>query len=104
MEFMRLAPDLSAQWIFPLSGLLGSVNLRRVDPDNPRFVRSPGAVAVGERGLEEEGVAGSHQVGGGMDGKLDGSGHEIADRFALMCDETDLLAAWSDQVNIGLEQ
>src|SRR5712691_2574804 len=104
MKFMRSEPGLSPQWTFRLSGLFASVDLRRVDPDDPRLVRSDVAIAVGQIGLEEEGIARLHQVGRVIDGQLDGSGHEVADRFALMRDEVDLLATWGHHMNIRLEQ
>ena len=78
--------------------------MRRVDPDDPRFVCPHVAIIVGEIGFEEEGIAWGHQVGGVIDGQLDRSRHEIADSFALMRDEVDFLAAGRDHMNIGLEQ
>jgi hypothetical protein len=33
------------------------MNLRRVDPDDPRFVLSDIAIAVGQIGFEEKGIA-----------------------------------------------
>jgi hypothetical protein len=69
------------------------MDLRRIDPDDPRFVLSDIPMAVRQIGLEEEGIARRHQVGRVINGQLDRSGHEVADRFALMRDEVDLPAA-----------
>jgi hypothetical protein len=50
-------------------------------------------LAVRQVGLEEEGIGRRHQVGRIIDRQLERSGHEVADGFALVRDEVDLLAA-----------
>ena len=49
------------------------MDLGRIDPDDPRLVRSNIAVAVGQVGFEEKGIARRHQIGGVVDGQFDGA-------------------------------
>ena len=64
----------------------GSVNLRRVHPDDARGLVADVAVAVGQVRLEEEQVAGFHAIGGAVDVELDLAFDQIADRLALVRD------------------